>query len=31
LPKKLAEWDFRAAVEQQSNSMVVNVDIAPRV
>lgn len=31
LPKELAEWDFRAAAERQSNSMVVNVDITPLV
>jgi hypothetical protein len=31
LPKELAEWDFHAAAERQSNSMVVNVDIAPPV
>jgi hypothetical protein len=31
LPKEFAEWDFRAATELQSNSLVVNVDIAPLV
>jgi hypothetical protein len=31
LPKELAEWDFHAAAERQSVSMVVNVDIAPLV
>jgi hypothetical protein len=29
LPKELAEWNFSSAEEQQSKTMVVNVDIAP--